>query len=207
MTCFLLGQGVTQERGMGSAPAGLVAYCDHFTELMATKLPRLHSHFQSLDIQPMAFFAEWFMALFAKSVATDLVMLVCDLFLAKLEDTLILVGLGLLSLAESQLLDIHSEEDLLLTFKQVIRGLPTKEAICAALSLNLPPGAWALSPLAIEGDQEDLLYRIEANDRPGPGADAPPAAAELSTEGAGPGHDRRKEGDCRPSPWPSSLPP
>ena len=45
--------------------------------------------------------------------------MVCDLFLAQVDDALMRVGVAVLKVAQPELLSLESEEDLLMNYKQV----------------------------------------------------------------------------------------
>ena len=56
---------------------------------------------------------------FAVSLRQDLSLMVCDLFLAQVDDALMRVGVAVLKVAQPELLSLESEEDLLMNYKQV----------------------------------------------------------------------------------------
>mmetsp|Transcript_4983 Transcript_4983/g.14827 ORF Transcript_4983/g.14827 Transcript_4983/m.14827 type:complete len:337 (-) Transcript_4983:225-1235(-) len=120
---------------------GLQSFCSDFDTLVRQRLPELHSFLLDRNVSTAFYAVEWFPTLFSKSCHPDLVRLCFDLFLAldPAEDrnVLIHVGLALLGAANSRLFALSGEEELLTSFRKIIRELDPLEVMQRAVAALL----------------------------------------------------------------------
>jgi len=73
-------------------------YTNTADALIATLLPKIHKHFQELQIEPEQYLVDWFMTIFLKSLPIDIASRVWDLYLLEGEIFLFKVALALLKM-------------------------------------------------------------------------------------------------------------
>ena len=72
-------------------------YCD-FESLLKCHLPKVHSHFQMLDLSPDLYLQDWIYTLYSRSLPLDLASRVWDLYCRDGQDFIFRAALGIYSL-------------------------------------------------------------------------------------------------------------
>jgi len=82
-----------------------------FKDLIAEKLPRIMTHFQNLEFEISHVASQWFLCLFVGYLPTETVLRVLDMFLLEGVKVLFKVGLALLKLNETAIMNCMCFED------------------------------------------------------------------------------------------------
>jgi hypothetical protein len=90
-----------------SALLGVQVDVKVFMDLVKTRLPRLAGHMELLGIDVSYYCVQWFVSLFSYSMPKDAVLRIWDVFFVRGSSFIFEVALGLLSSAQSVLLNIH----------------------------------------------------------------------------------------------------
>jgi len=105
-------------------------YCD-FESLLKCHLPKVHSHFQMLDLSPDLYLQDWIYTLYSRSLPLDLASRVWDLYCRDGQDFIFRAALGILKLYEYDLLELDfiNAAQLLTKLPEDIDGLKLFRAI------------------------------------------------------------------------------
>ena len=83
---------------------------DLFSTLVKKHLPKIHEHFNNLEIAHELYFIPWICEIFSSSMSYKLLLRVLDLFLINGEYILFQIGLSILAIQEDDLLDLAISE-------------------------------------------------------------------------------------------------
>ena len=107
-----------------------------FHSLLKLHVPRVAKHLQKHGIDPSMYCVQWLVCIFAYTFRRDIVMRIWDVFFVEGAAFLFRVGLGLMHLLRDDILDIDSEEELILALKKVAIRINDPDEILQAASLD-----------------------------------------------------------------------
>jgi len=109
---------------------------------MSTLLPKIHKHFEELQIEPEHYLVDWFMTVFLKPLPVDIATRVWDLYLLEGEIYLFKVFLALLKMHSHQF-ETYPKEMCLNLLNRFPEDLDEEELFDTAEQYNLDPKKFA----------------------------------------------------------------
>jgi len=107
-----------------------------FHSLLKLHVPRVAKHLQQHSIDPSMYCVQWLVCIFAYTFRRDIVMRIWDVFFVEGSAFLFRVGLGLMHLLRDDILDIDSEEGLIIALEKVAMRVDDPDEILQAASLD-----------------------------------------------------------------------
>lgn len=107
-----------------------------FDSLLKLYVPRVAKHLQLHCIDPSLYCVQWLVCIFAYTFRREVVMRIWDVFFVEGAAFLFRVGLGLMHLLRDDLLQIDSEEELIVMLKKVAMRVGDPDEVLQAASLD-----------------------------------------------------------------------
>ena len=107
-----------------------------FHSLLKLHVPRVAKHLQTHGIDPSMYCVQWLVCIFAYSFRRDIVMRIWDVFFVEGSAFLFRVGLGLMHLLRDEILEIDSEEELILALEKIAKMISDPDEILLEASLD-----------------------------------------------------------------------
>ncbi len=107
-----------------------------FHSLLKLHVPRVAKHLQQHSIDPSMYCVQWLVCIFAYTFRRDIVMRIWDVFFVEGSAFLFRVGLGLMHLLRDDILDIDSEEGLIVALEKVAMRVDDPDEVLQAASLD-----------------------------------------------------------------------
>ena len=119
--------------------SSLVDYINLFDKRFRKMLKPLYLHFKEVTYYSFCFAIEWFTTCFTVCCPVDFSNLVFDLIFVGISDIMLRIGLGAMQLLTDELINLNQEE-LMHTFKSLIRNLCYRDLFYEALRIQLKKG-------------------------------------------------------------------
>ena len=107
-----------------------------FHSLLKLHVPRVAKHLQRHCIDPSMYCVQWLVCIYAYTFRRDIVMRIWDVFFVEGTAFLFRVGLGLMHLLREEILEIDSEEGLIVALEKVAMRVSDADEVLQAASLD-----------------------------------------------------------------------